>query len=226
MPKIRIPDQYRPGIEMLARLSAQAMQELLDVLLQESPLIRPAALISRATSKVHDIPSRDAQSIIDALFSLDAARNYFDMPLDEFVDGISQAETLEISVEGRSQLKERLQTLLDLPAVTITAKASILLNEAERRFHDARVVTDVRPIFKDGVEDAPVAAIILHNLRIRYHHDVDGRLDDIYVSLDVGDVQELRDVLDRASAKVKSLGTVLKESGVLHVESGEERSSQ
>jgi hypothetical protein len=63
------------------------------------------------------------------------------------------------------------------------------------------------------------AAVIVHNLRIHYGQDSEHK--DFYVSLDTSDIADIREALDRADAKAKSLEGILKRSGVSFLDADE-----
>jgi hypothetical protein len=50
--------------------------------------------------------------------------------------------------------------------VGTAAKAGPVLTEHERIFEDARILTDVRPIFHPDLSEKPNAAVIVHMLRL------------------------------------------------------------
>jgi hypothetical protein len=67
-----------------------------------------------------------------------------------------------------------------------------------------------RPVFGSDPAVRPVGAVLTHTLKIRYH---EGDLRDhreFYVVLDSNDLDELRDIIQRAQTKDKSLRELLK----------------
>jgi hypothetical protein len=77
-------------------------------------------------------------------------------------------------------------------------------------------MTDIRSVFGQP-EDLPLAAGIVHTLKITYH--VDDGMKDFYVALDDGDVRTLRELLDRAELKFASLQALLDRAKVPLLES-------
>jgi hypothetical protein len=138
------------------------------------------------------------------------------MTVAELAQDVSASGDVEISDELRPELRSRLEALLELPSVQQLAKAADLLLQSERVFHDARVVTDVRPIFADDASDGPLGAMIMHNLAISFHG---GReLESWYVTLDERDLIKFRQVIDRAVEKGASLHRFM---GTAHLSSFE-----
>jgi len=92
-----------------------------------------------------------------------------------------------------------------------TSKALDVMTEHERILCGARVITDVRSVFADPAEK-PTAAVIVHMLKISYHQNREHK--DFYVALDSSDVRKLKEILQRAELKAKSLSAVLAGTGI------------
>jgi hypothetical protein len=90
----------------------------------------------------------------------------------------------------------------------VSAKAATLLFDEERGFSNARVITDVRPVFGDDISSPDIsAAFIIHSLRISYR----GRSEnsEFFVSMSTKDLRDLRKVIDRALDKAEGLEHVM-----------------
>ena len=97
-------------------------------------------------------------------------------------------------------------------------KAAGVALDQDHLFYHARILTDVRPVF-DEKGDTVSAAVIIHNLRIHYGENSDHK--DFYVALDTGDIQLLREALDRADKKAKRLQELLNASGIVYLDDEE-----
>ncbi len=86
----------------------------------------------------------------------------------------------------------------------IFSKAYRLAREHEHAFCTADIVSDLRPVF-DEVGESPVAATVVHTLRLAYHEGMDYK--ELFVGLDANDLQQLSGVLERALKKDSSLST-------------------
>ncbi len=110
---------------------------------------------------------------------------------------------------------ERLAALLALDSLnSIALKAKELQAESERTFCDARIITDVRPVFGENIEDSP-AMIIVHTLKIGFH---ESGHKDIYVALDAGDIANLKKTLQRAEDKANKLKAILDKAGLRNLD--------
>lgn len=84
-----------------------------------------------------------------------------------------------------------------------SAKASDLLTEYDRIFGDARIVTDIRPVFMEDPQKMANGAVIVSTLKVQYQ---DSRgISDFYVALDTQDLVALKKVVDRALSKIDTV---------------------
>jgi len=168
-----------------------------------------------------DIPSvqgwstDEAEAVQEAVTELYRVREFFTMDVPEFVSGI--AESLQAAEAFPSTelpgLKERLTKLLTLNSVGIATKAASLKLEYERRFCSARILSDARPVYGIDPSSRPDAVMIAHTLRISYHDDT-SELREVYITMDDDDLTMLRELLDRAETKTKSLRSVFEAAHV------------
>ena len=67
-------------------------------------------------------------------------------------------------------LKKQIEEVLDVhSSFGRSVKGSTLLVSIERAYSRARILTDIRNVFADLPTEKPVAAVVLHTLRITYH---------------------------------------------------------
>jgi hypothetical protein len=112
-----------------------------------------------------------------------------------------------LSHDNCTAFKRCLNDLLTADVFSIGAKALALMQEHERTFCQARIITDIRPVFGSEVSKPPRAVVVAHTLRISYHEGDERK--DFYVALDSDDIESLRELLDRADAKARSLEDVI-----------------
>jgi hypothetical protein len=113
-----------------------------------------------------------------------------------------------------NQIKDRLCKLVTQVEIQLTSvKIADLMNEVERSFWNARILTDVRTSFGSDASVKPSAASILHTLVIRYHDDL-ARHREFYVALDSADLSFLKALIERAEAKDKTLSDLLAKTDV------------
>lgn len=218
-----IPKQHQDGLVRLLRLSEEEARKLRDVIKEMPASIKTSSIKSRVRSEFDALSPEQADSIANALVSLYSLRNYLDLPIPDFTDQLVEAmnqsgnEALTVPKDKTEQFEMQMASLLDSDPLTVTAKAPDVWFEHKHAFCSARILTDIRPIFGADVEELPLAAGIVHNLKITYH--IENRTEDFYVALDSGDVLTLREVLDRADAKFETLKSILDAAKVSFLDS-------
>ncbi len=104
-------------------------------------------------------------------------------------------------VAAWDKAKPQLEQLLALDKVWVVAKAADLAYEYANLLQDARIITDIRPVFdQDGT--AIEAAVVSFTLRLYY----DNREGDhsLSVALDENDIRNVINECNRARAKAKT----------------------
>ena len=133
--------------------------------------------------------------------------------------GVSQSSDLELDDVERALLGERISTVLHNPAARSVSRAVSAQTSHERDFLNARILTDLRPVFPDDARGRALAVGILNTLRIDYVES--GDLKSMYMSLDKEDLEILGDQIDRARRKGDSLNDLLLETGIPLYEDGD-----
>jgi hypothetical protein len=123
---------------------------------------------------------------------------------------------LELSVpeevkQGDSKwqtLRDSLKKLLEANgSLGVIAKAEWIRSESDRVFINAQIFTDIRSVFPQDPDEQPKAAVIIHNLRIRYAEN--GEAKQLFLALSDTDVEQLRSVLNRADQKTSSIKSLM-----------------
>jgi isocitrate dehydrogenase kinase/phosphatase len=115
--------------------------------------------------------------------------------------------------ESWARFKENLLELLKVEgSLAVASKAMNVVTEQERIFSHARILSDIRSIFKDDPEANPSAVAIIHTLRIHYHQS--GDLKSFFVAMDDQDLRKLKDAIDRAQKKSATLRSVAKSADI------------
>ncbi len=86
----------------------------------------------------------------------------------------------------------------------MAARASDIVTEYDRVFHDVRILTDMRPVFGVDPEDGPKAAALIATLKVEYHIS-QGPVESDFYALEHSDLLRLRDAVDRALVKHSSM---------------------
>ena len=221
MSQLAIPKRYYSGFEAFAKLDSDAEQELFSALTNISPTLLPDDLASQVSSTVKGIIPNETKQIIGMLISLYYLRNEREQ-VDEFAEDLTKAvnRTEDISKSAswsQENFKIRLTKFLNINgALEIASKAATVLTDHDHVFCNARVITDIRPIFGSDLTVSPTAALVVHMLKISYHENKEHK--EFYVALDSNDVQKLQEILERANTKARSLKTFLGKTDTVYLD--------
>ncbi len=206
--KFAFSNSYVRGINGLIGLTRDQAEGLISALQTEQPIYyEPGQLTRHLQSKVAIDPKVLSQ-IIQALVSLYTTRAVTGLPVSEFVDlacETGQKRGLNLAdPQVLERLKQNLVALLEVEgSLAVVSKAVNVVTEQDRIFSQARVVTDLRPVFREDPGASPLAAAVLHTLRIHFHQN--GELKSFFVAMDDEDVRSLKEALDRAQRKSATL---------------------
>lgn len=228
MAKLNIPERFRAGVAAIRRLdeeSVQAVRAALDRPL-EATVPRdanpdeiprdPRAMAITAVRSVPGVNKDEFRKIAEALAGLYGARSMRDASVEEFADMVCDAmeslpsDELGLPHSEREQFREKLIELLSADVFAIVSKVQDLASEDERTFCQARILTDLRPVFGTRIEDGPRAMVVVHLLKLAYHQGSEAH-HHFYVALDEKDLQSLKKVIDRAESKARTLRSAVKD---------------
>src|SRR5207248_2689610 len=133
--------------------------------------------------KVPNVSPEDVARLMESLQSMYAVQAYHEVPLEEFVSDIADAfrSNKELDSSTESKFRVRLAETLNIAPLRVAAKAALLHADHEHTFCTARILSDIRPVYDDGVKGPPSGAIITHTLKLDYHDGPSGELSEIYI---------------------------------------------
>jgi len=173
-------------------------------------------MASAIAESVPSIPIEDLAKILDLLYSLYHVRELSELNrnsfLRELVESVRENADPKISDEELPIIRQRFKDLLSLQAMESISKAIGLQREEERIYCEAKIISDIRPVFGEDIKVKPVAATITHTLKISYHEDGDHKV--FYIVLDEVDLDELEQIVKRAKTKAETLTKVLSDSKI------------
>ena len=211
---LQIPGQYVPVIVKIAALPDAAVDELAAAL-ATSPVIGHAdRMIAHVAGRVQTIPIDDIPRAIEAILALYRVREFMEVGADEFlldlVDSIPGIDS-EDAVRARGIFAR----LLGIESLRAFSKGLKLQREGERLYCEAKIFTDVRPVFSNDIAAPPRSAVITHTLKFSYHEGVVHN--DFFVMLDGEDLEALRVVIERAQEKSATLRSMMKTLNLMDV---------
>lgn len=216
MPQLTVPKEYRDGLTAVLAMSETAAEEFSIVLKTEDKALVRDDLVKFLTDRVEKTTAVEVESIVEALLWMFTGLGILDISREEITRDVSNSPDLELKDEEREKLARRLAKFLDSKALAIAWKTLDVLNDVDKNFYEARVLTDIRPIFGGDIGELPAAAVIIHTLKIHYHHG--SRHEEIFVTLNTYDIMQLQEALDRAARKAESLKSLLAAAGITYLD--------
>lgn len=212
-----IPAPYRQGFARIKKLTASELDSLVGALQKTQPAGRVKEITSVVIKQVPNLNRADVESILRTLYSLCIFVSDEETPLSEHLSELTTAmqasgrPELALSENEKIDFEKRLNKLLSIKAVIISFKIESLRQDYQNTLHDAKILSDIRPIF-DKPEERPVGCAIAHTLEIEYHEA--GEHKEFYVVLDNDELQKMKRIIQRAETKATSLKSLLKASGL------------
>jgi len=226
MAKIKIPTSEYEVLKKIAELKEADFSALLDALGKtESSFINfdSPEDFKKLSSNVGALKPDDLKAILKTivmLYAVKRGRRRSAEQLSEDIKETIEAESPEEFPSATSTIvKERLQKLLLIEkALHLTAKSLNVLTDQDHIFCGVKVLSDVRPVFNDAA-DSLAAAMIIHNLKISYHHE--GRHKEFFAAMNMEDVRKIKEAMERAEKKSAALKSFIEKSGTPYFEDRE-----
>jgi len=219
---LRIPNNVHTGLQQIIALSDEEREELVSVLQAVSPKLSPFSFAKDAANRVELGSPDNVLTMVRTLIALYAGMAESGVGAEEYVEDVCSSVDDEGDLlfpsEVREKLRQNLSPLLSLEeTVGITAKANSVFSDHAHVFCDARIVTDIRPIFKQNPAEPPAAAAIVHTLKITYHENEKHK--DFFVAMDTNDIRKLKSLLERDEQKAQNLRLILSATKIPNLES-------
>jgi hypothetical protein len=209
---LRIPDSERGPLSKLLQMTAAELEALQDALSVMPPRLRADKLAADIGPRLSIEPAR-LREVVQSLIALYWVRDTQKLSPADFASSLAEAieaekdERLVAPTSGWPAFKEALTRLLALRSLGVTAKGLYLAYQYPRHVHRSRILTDARPVFLDAVDDGPAAFVINHTLQITVHEEGDDL--EWFACLNAEDLEQLKDAVERALNKQKSLKALL-----------------
>lgn len=216
MPITRIPEGNRRGLARIHSISHEGVHQLCAALSKCPATADLDGLSSRVGTELKNWKREDVEVVLRAVFSLSIYRIESSVTAEKIAEEITSvlrttsAEDLRLAEGEEEGFKDKLSKLLSLKVVDVSARAASVRGDYLKTFSDAKILTDIRPVFAETIGD-PIGAVISHTLKIEYHEDGHKRF---YVVLDAEDLRKLKTALKKAESKAAALKSTLAKSGV------------
>jgi hypothetical protein len=216
---LTVPPQQIDLIKKLLGLSDEESNTFLNVLSKAGPQFNVYDLGNQlaAALQSNDLPIVTILRVLASLYLTRPVAKSIEQFVDQ--DVFPALETAKIFTANDADVqRQKLQRFLVAAlsyerTLGTAAKAGDVLTQHERIFDNARIVTDLRPIFHVDVTEKPDAAVIIHTLKITQRDHSRNRTD-LYFALDHNDLLVMRDLIERALKKEKTLKEIINSSKI------------
>lgn len=168
---------------------------------------------ARTVGKAAGIPPQDAARIFWTIQNLQRLKMRLRQDTGELLRTMTatfeseapeawKEENLEGWRKALSAIAEFLDTVQHDHPLAIARKAEQLGTEHQNLFMDARILTDLRPVFS-AAGDIIHESLVIQTLLIDYHDGAEPRR--VALALDARDIAQLRRLCERAEAKASTL---------------------
>ncbi|MGA2596584.1 MAG: hypothetical protein ABSH09_06275 [Bryobacteraceae bacterium] len=213
---LQIPKQNLPAFGKILKLPDAVIDELINALTSTTIAAEAGAMAEKIAGSVPSIPREDLNDIVDTLYSLYHVREFSEVRSARFVRDLVEAllenPDFGLKKEDASSTGKRFHLLLNVRTLNVLSKAIRLQRDGEHLFCDAKIISDIRPVFGDNLSEGPISAVITHTLKLAYHEGGDHK--EFFIVLDQQDLISLFEIIDRAHEKDEALVRLLQKSGV------------
>ncbi|HTA32763.1 MAG TPA: hypothetical protein VK721_05005 [Solirubrobacteraceae bacterium] len=210
---VDVPEPAREGMRGFALLDEREIDAIVDSLDQSEGILSPKMMEERVRAAAPSL--EDSTGFTIGLLTLVAQAE--DVPTAAVAGAVGGSRDLgDLGEAERERFASGLERLLSIPCVRLSAKAWDLTTEYEHVFLTARVLTDVRPVFKgDGGDDeaTPVAAVIVDTLKLDYYGP-GGDVRSFHVALDRDDLETLESAIKRGISKTDKMRDFLAQASL------------
>jgi len=215
---MNIPEQELPTLHRLMELKQETFASVVSAVKGVKATFTHRQFMEKVAEKLPKASAVDIAPIFNTVLALYWMKDRHGISSQLLAEAVSKSaveassDKLQFPPEKREILRDRLKTLLDFDSsLGVTAKAVDVMTEHANIFCDARILSDIRPVFT-GSPETTSSALIVHNLRIAYH--TNGEHKEFYVAMDANDIKRLKQVITRADRKTAVLLSVLNKSDI------------
>jgi hypothetical protein len=216
---LKVPPDHVVYIRELLKLPDETMDRFLSALDTADPQFNFADL-ARQIPTFENVPPFLTEGVVRVLVSLYRTGDR-GKPVPRFLDeevfpALKRAKAFseeDGDAEWEKLRKFLLGAMCHERTVGTAAKAGPVQTDHERIFVNAKINTDLRPIYHFDVSEKPDAATMVHMLKITHRNQYSHK-SDVFIALDSNDLATLKEVIERALKKEETLRAVMKNTGV------------
>lgn len=219
MAKYRIPRNLVPGFDEILKLDHDQVLKIAQGF-KLTPVGSGEKVIADSIRSTVNLPSDVIQNISEVLFSFGYFLNN-ENPISSSSKDLSESFFLghkktDHKKADKEDLEKKILTFLEAGEnLKITFKAIELQEENQLVVKGSRIISDIRLLFKDKMDEGNRYGLIIHQLRI--NATTSEQDEDIFLSLDYNDLLDLRNQIDRALEKHKIIMNDYKDISIINI---------
>jgi hypothetical protein len=205
MIRFQIPSAYLSGFETLLKLQSDQIDQIIQFL-KTIPVGTGPKTFGELFDDYFEDQSAINHQLANTLYSLGSFKLGQDEKLSftEIIEGLTHSfasnSQNEYNEDDLKRLSENLTKVLQTgKKLTITFKAFNLLSANESIFRENQIITDIRLLFNEQLEDNDRHGLVIHQLKLNVEEN--GEQNDYYFSLTITDLQKLQEQITRAIEK-------------------------
>lgn len=199
---LNLPSELQIGVEKMVRLSAIERGEFALAVEGVEPVLGEVAFTGQIEPKLEKLSKEDLRSMVWTVFQLQTGSDALGMPPHRFAELV--VESLEVADEDKpAGFAQWLGAILEARSVVLSAKAMNVFLDHDHTYSEARILTDIRAVWQDDVQSDPEVGVVYHLLKLIYWEGRSTR--QMFVAMDSNDLRSLKDSIERAQSKERSL---------------------
>jgi len=204
--QIRLGPTQLSELRILRDLSPARVQDVIQKIEQCDPPPLTSDELGAIFREAFDDGPEIAESLLNQVISLASLERQRNLTADDVLHGLlygvrtSEYPWTEDELSRWHSVEPELRRLLEHPRIWRVAKALDLSYDFAHLIQEARIMSDIRPIF-DREATRLEAAVVSFTLRLRYD-SINGN-HGISIAMNNADIESLRDECDRALRKAR-----------------------
>ncbi|MCK5135110.1 MAG: hypothetical protein KAR19_04920 [Bacteroidales bacterium] len=210
MIQLSIPDIFVGGFKSLVSADEKLLDQLEEAIISYEDLSKPDLLATHFNTLellAKDVSHSISTSIIGFFGLIESGIEENEADLIESLiytlQNLLIEEEIEVSEDKWQLLKSFFLRISKESQLRMRSKAAILSTEYNKILRSTRIISDIRPIFTIDNLDAE-CSFIVHQLKIDWYGKGDS-FNSEYFALDLKDLLELRNHIDRALSKEEKI---------------------
>lgn len=210
----QLPTAFIPVLAKLHDISPEGYEALCTAV---EALDDPSGIVDfvERAGQLAELTADEARALLSMMLSTAAHAEASELDISELSDEMASSEALSLGNEGQQRLAARIKYLVEQRSTQVLHKSLALMQEHQSVFLDARIITDIRPVFGGEVSEGLDAVVLTHSLKVDFVRE--DKRNSFHVALDQSDLRVMKSTIERAIDKATSLRESLEAAGIANL---------